>query len=106
MKTGNYSGEAEFRTSAGTMSSYRHLTVANTTIGGYNLTLPNGINEGQIKYVVSTQQVLGDPTIVPSSGNILGVSTGITLDNPGSGVTLIWTGSYWVIVGSNDVTIV
>lgn len=108
MKTGNYSGESETRTAAGTLSAYRHLSIVNTPLGSaYDITLPDGVNQGQIKYIVCALQTLSaNPRIIPSSGNILGVTTGITLTNEGSGITLVWLGTAWAIVGSNDVTIV
>lgn len=71
-------------------------------VGEISFTLPNGSLSGQVK-VLTVTALAGGTTIalLPTAGNILGVTTKIAFDTVGEAVMLAWSGSAWAIISNN-----
>ena len=79
------------------------VTLLNTSGGTSALTLAAG-TEGQIK-IISMHTAGNAATMTVSNGNLAGMSTSIVWDAVGEGVTLLYNGAKWVVVGQFGVTI-
>ena len=79
------------------------VTLLNTSGGTSALTLAAG-TAGQIK-IISMHTAGNAATMTVSNGNLAGMSTSIVWDAVGEGVTLLYNGAKWVVVGQFGVTI-
>ena len=74
-----------------------------TTAGGTHAgSLPDGTN-GQIKVITMIANGGGNSVVTPA--NLAGTATTITFANVGDTVSLLFTNSNWVVIGSNGATI-
>ncbi len=96
-------GAVQTITSSGAVSLNTLVTILDSTSGAQSLTLAAGV-AGQVK-IISMKTDGGNATMTASDGNLQGVSTSIVWNDVGDGVTLIYTGAKWVVVGNYGVTI-
>ena len=96
-------GAVQTITASGAISLNTLVTVLDSTSGAQSLTLAQGV-AGQVK-IISMKTDGGDATLTESNGNLQGVSTSIVWNDVGDGVTLLYTGAKWVVVGNYGVTI-
>ena len=91
-------------TGAGAVSLNHPITYLVTT-GSNAITLVDGA-VGQVKTIVMKTDG-GNATMTQAGGNLLSsqVSTSIVWNDVGDSVTLVYTGSDWVVASSNGVTI-
>ena len=96
-------GASETITSSGAVSLNTLVTVLNSSSGVQALTLAAGV-AGQLKII--TMGTAGNAsTMTVANGNLAGMSTSIVWDAVGEGVTLLYNGAKWVVVGQFGVTI-
>ena len=96
-------GAVQTITSSGAVSLNTLVTVLNSSGGVQALTLAAGV-AGQLKII--TMGTAGNAsTMTVSNGNLAGMSTSIVWDAVGEGVTLLYNGAKWVVVGQFGVTI-
>ena len=96
-------GTTETITSSGAVSLDTLVTILNSASGVQALTLAAGV-AGQVKII--TMGTAGNAsTMTVSNGNLAGMSTSIVWDAVGEGVTLVYNGAKWVVVGNFGVTI-
>jgi len=96
-------GASETITSSGAVSLNTLVTVLNSSSGVQALTLAAGV-AGQLKVI--TMGTAGNAsTMTVANGNLAGMSTSIVWDAVGEGVTLLYNGAKWVVVGQFGVTI-
>ena len=96
-------GTSETITSSGAVSLNTLVTVLNSSSGVQALTLAAGV-AGQLKII--TMGTAGNAsTMTVANGNLAGMSTSIVWDAVGEGVTLLYNGAKWVVVGQFGVTI-
>ena len=96
-------GASETITSSGAVSLNTLVTVLNSSSGVQALTLAAGV-AGQVKII--TMGTAGNAsTMTVANGNLAGMSTSIVWDAVGEGVTLLYNGAKWVVVGQFGVTI-
>ena len=76
--------------------SYK-TSLLTTTGAGQVVTVPNGIFSGQVKYIIGVSGY-GANTSVITPTTPLGFTTA-TFDANGEAITLLWTGTAWVLVG-------
>ena len=96
-------GASETITSSGAVSLNTLVTVLNSSSGVQALTLAAGV-AGQLKVI--TMGTAGNAsTMTVANGNLAGMSTSIVWDAVGEGVTLLYNGAKWVVVGNFGVTI-
>ena len=96
-------GAVQTITSSGAVSLNTLVTVLNSSSGVQALTLAAGV-AGQVKII--TMGTAGNAsTMTVSNGNLAGMSTSIVWDAVGEGVTLLYNGAKWVVVGQFGVTI-
>ena len=96
-------GAVQTITSSGAVSLNTLVTVLNSSGGVQALTLAAGV-AGQVKII--TMGTAGNAsTMTVSNGNLAGMSTSIVWDAVGEGVTLLYNGAKWVVVGQFGVTI-
>ena len=96
-------GAVQTITASGAISLNTLVTILDSTSGAQSLTLAAGV-AGQVK-IISMKTDSGDATLTESNGNLQGVSTSIVWNDVGDGVTLLYTGAKWVVVGQYGVTI-
>lgn len=91
-------------TGAGAVSLNHPITLLVTT-GSNAITLVDGA-VGQVKTIIMKTDG-GNATMTQAGGNLLSsqVSTSIVWNDVGDSVTLVYTGSDWVVASSNGVTI-
>ena len=96
-------GAVQTITSSGAVSLNTLVTVLNSSSGVQALTLAAGV-AGQLKVI--TMGTAGNAsTMTVANGNLAGMSTSIVWDAVGEGVTLLYNGAKWVVVGQFGVTI-
>jgi len=96
-------GAVQTITSSGAVSLNTLVTVLNSSSGVQSLTLAAGV-AGQLKII--TMGTAGNAsTMTVANGNLAGMSTSIVWDAVGEGVTLLYNGAKWVVVGNFGVTI-
>ena len=96
-------GTTETITSSGAVSLDTLVTILNSSSGVQALTLAAGV-AGQVKII--TMGTAGNAsTMTVAGGNLAGMSTSIVWDAVGEGVTLLYNGAKWVVVGNFGVTI-
>ena len=96
-------GAVQTITSSGAVSLNTLVTVLNSSSGVQSLTLAAGV-AGQLKII--TMGTAGNAsTMTVANGNLAGMSTSIVWDAVGEGVTLLYNGAKWVVVGQFGVTI-
>ncbi|NDD53421.1 hypothetical protein EBZ39_06025 [bacterium] len=93
----------------GTIELGYTATALNANTGQTDISLPNGV-EGEEITIFMNSKAGTDFDILPTSANILGVTTKITLDAVGDSVTLrclkvTSSTTKWVIVGGNGYTV-
>ena len=96
-------GAVQTITSSGAVSLNTLVTVLNSSSGVQALTLAAGV-AGQVK-IISMVTAGNASTMTVSNGNLAGMSTSIVWDAIGEGVTLLYNGAKWVVVGQFGVTI-
>ena len=96
-------GTSETVTSSGAVSVDTLVTLLNSAGGVVALTLAAGV-AGQIK-IISMITAGNAATMTIANGNLAGMSTSIVWDAVGEGVTLMYNGAKWVVVGNYGVTI-
>ena len=96
-------GAVQTITSSGAVSLNTLVTVLNSSSGVQALTLAAGV-AGQVK-IISMGTAGNASTMTVSNGNLAGMSTSIVWDAIGEGVTLLYNGAKWVVVGNFGVTI-
>ena len=96
-------GAVQTITASGAVSLNTLVTVLNSTSGVQALTLAAGV-AGQVK-IISMGTAGNASTMTVAGGNLAGMSTSIVWDAVGEGVTLLYNGAKWVVVGNFGVTI-
>ena len=79
------------------------VTLLNSSGGAVALTLAAGV-VGQIK-IISMITAGNAATMTVANGNLAGMSTSIVWDAVGEGITLMYNGAKWVVVGNYGATI-
>jgi hypothetical protein len=102
--SGSYSGNTNTLSGPGTIGSAGHSTLLTCTGVAEAITLVDGTWLGQLKYVVANSGYGAGNSSIITPTNALGY-TSVTFDSNGEALTLFWTGSKWVIVGSYGATI-
>ena len=96
-------GTSETVTASGAVSVDTLVTLLNSSGGAVALTLAAGV-VGQIK-IISMITAGNAATMTIANGNLAGMSTSIVWDAVGEGVTLMYNGAKWVVVGNYGATI-
>jgi len=98
----NFKQTAQTITTSTTVDTGTVITYVDTGISALTLTLADG-DVGQLKFIIQTAGTVGITGVV-TPANFLGGSS-LTFDAIGSCVILLFTGTTWVVVSNNGVTV-